>query len=166
MVFKKSQFFIHAGSGINFTSIFRSFFPSFFLAKNNENLSRTHVWKSIETSVFFLSFWAPKIDKKGPKRDVFFRLAVQRGVRRHPGTPRGRILTLQGGLFEPPGRHFRTSWGVSGTILKGLGGFLGHLGLMLGGKLQQIGANSRKQQQTATEASSKQQQTAVIANRN
>jgi len=37
---------------------------------------------------------------------------------------------------------------------------------MLGGKLQQIGANSRKQQQTATEASSKQQQTAVIANRN
>ena len=114
----------------------------------------------------FQSFWAPKIDKKGPKRDVFFRLAVQRGVRRHPGTPRGRILTLQGGLFEPPGRHFRTSWGVSGTILKGLGGFLGHLGLMLGGKLQQIGANSRKQQQTATEASSKQQQTAVIANRN
>jgi len=116
--------------------------------------------------MFFSSFWAPKIDKKGPKRDAFFRLAVQRGVRRHPGTPRGRILTLQGGLFEPPGRHFRISWGVSGAILKGLGGFLGHLGLMLGGKLQQIGANSRKQQQTATEASSKQQQTAVIANRN
>ena len=80
--------------------------------------------------------------------------------------PWGRILTLLGGLFEPPGRHFRTSWGVSGTILRGLGGFLGHLGFMLGGKLQQIGANSRKQQQTATEASSKQQQTAVIANRN
>ena len=119
-----------------------------------------------QKNVFFSSFWVPTIDKKGPKRDAFFRLAVQRGVRRHPGTPRGRILTLQGGLFEPPGRHFRTSWGVSGTILKGLGGFLGHLGLMLGGKLQQIGANSRKQQQTATEASSKQQQTAVIANRN
>ena len=166
MVFNKSQFFIHAGSRINFTSIVRSISERFFLQKTIKTFLERMCGKISEIRCFFRRFGHPKSTKRDQQLILFFRLAVQRGVRRHPGTPRGRILTLQGGLFEPPGRHFRTSWGVSGTILKGLGGFLGHLGLMLGGKLQQIGANSRKQQQTATEASSKEQQTAVIANRN
>jgi len=63
-------------------------------------------------------------------------------------------LTLQGGLFEPPGRHFGTPWGLSGTILRGLGGFLDNLGLMLG-------ANRSKQQTTAANSNRNQQQIAA-----
>ena len=37
--------------------------------------------------------------QKGTKNVFFLRLAVRRGVRRHLGTPRERILTLPGGLF-------------------------------------------------------------------
>ena len=139
---------------INFTSIFRSNFPRFFLQKILKQ-SLNACMEKYQNLIVFSSFWGPQIDKKGPKRETFFRLAGRRGVWRHPGTPRGRILTLQGGLFESPGGHFGTPWGVSGAILRCLGGFLGNLGLMLGGKQQQIGANSRKQPQTATETSSK-----------
>ena len=128
-------------------------FLTFFCYKNCLKHASKNVWKNYRFFVVFWSILGPQIDKKGPKKVTFLRLAVRRGVRRHLGTPRERILTLPGGLLETPGRHFGTPRRPSGTILGGLGGFLDHLGLMLGSNLQQMAANSRKQQLIATETS-------------
>ena len=101
-----------------------------------------------------------QIDKLG----LIIATCCPQGSRRHPGTLRGRILTLPGDIFESPGGHFGTSWGLSGTILRGLGVFFDHLGVMLGTTWQQIAANSRNQEQTATETSNWQQIPATIGN--
>ena len=122
-------------------SILRRIFDGFLTLFCYKNcLKRASKKRLTKSSIFhrffvvFKSILGPQIDKKGPKRVTFLRLAVCRGVRRHPETPWERILTLPGGLFETPGGHLGTPWGPSGAIPGGLACFLDHVGFMLGSK--------------------------------
>ena len=65
-------------------------------------MHRKRAWKnhrnSIPFSSFLVSIWRSKIHKLRP----IIATCCPKGFRRHPGTLRGRILTLPGALCESP----------------------------------------------------------------
>ena len=100
-----------------------------------------------------------QIDKLG----LIIATCCPQGSRRHPGTLRGRILTLPGDLFESPGGHFGTSWDSMGRFCEAWESFSTILGSCWephGSKLLQT-AETRSKQQQKPATDSKYQQLAA-----
>ena len=149
MVFKKSHFFIHAGSMINFTTIFRSIFQRFFLPKMIKTFLERMYGKVSKNSSFFVVLETLN-RQKGTKKGDFFEACCPKGCPEASGDASGTNFDAPGRSFGDPRKAFwdsqATLWDHSGRLGRLFGPSWAHVG-------KQIAANGRKQQRTAVETS-------------